>query len=230
VARQLLTGVLLVGGASRRFGSAKALARVGEETLAERSWRVLGEACDERLAVGKAREVELPFAVRDDGVPVRAPIAGVVAGLRAARHEVVVFLPVDCPLATAGVLRALGEACRDAAVPSMGPLPGAWARSALPTLERRLAGGELSLVDAYRELDVAFPALDESLLADADTPEELARLTAAAVASRPRTAKKTQRNEEQRRQQGESPGSSKQRAHEQAPSHPMQKTTHPVRD
>ena len=48
-----LTGVLLVGGASRRFGSPKALARLDGETLAERGWRVLGGACEERIAVGK---------------------------------------------------------------------------------------------------------------------------------------------------------------------------------
>lgn len=74
--RRRLTGVLLVGGASARFGAPKALARAGRETLAERGWRVLGEACDERLAVGKAGELELPFEIRDDGSDVRAPIAG----------------------------------------------------------------------------------------------------------------------------------------------------------
>jgi len=43
----------LVGGASRRFGSPKALAVFRGETLAEGAWRVLGEACDELIAVGK---------------------------------------------------------------------------------------------------------------------------------------------------------------------------------
>jgi len=174
--------VLLVGGASTRFGSPKALARIGRETLAERAWRILGEACDERLALGKAGELALPFAVRDDGADVRAPIAGVVGGLRAAAHDVAVFLPVDCPHVTPDALRRLGERCRDAAVTTEGPLPGAWARSALPVLERRLREGRLALVDAYAELDVVTVALDRTLVADADTPEELARLLASSPA------------------------------------------------
>jgi molybdopterin-guanine dinucleotide biosynthesis protein A len=176
VAHRALTGVLLVGGASRRFGSVKALARVDGETLAERGWRVLGEACDERLALGKSDEVELPFPVVDDAVETRAPIAGVVAGLRAAANDVAVFLPVDCPLMNAETLRLLGAACRDAAVGAGGPLPGAWSKSALPVLERRLETGRLRLADAYAELDVARPEVDQALLADADTPEELEQL------------------------------------------------------
>jgi molybdopterin-guanine dinucleotide biosynthesis protein A len=176
VARRALTGVLLLGGASVRFGAPKALAEVDGETLAARAWRVLGEACDERLAFGKAGELDVPFEVRDDGTDVRAPIAGVVAGLRAARNNVAVFLPVDCPFVTADLLRDLGERCRDAGVPHTGPLPGAWAKSALPVLERRLESGRRSLKGAYPKLDVAFVEVDERLLADVDTREDLARL------------------------------------------------------
>jgi molybdopterin-guanine dinucleotide biosynthesis protein A len=166
-----LTGVLLVGGASTRFGSPKALAEIDGETFADRGRRVLADACDEVLVVGKAGE--LPFAVLDDASDVRAPIAGVVAGLRAAANDVCVFLPVDCVRVTAEVLRELGAACRDAAVPQTGPLPGAWAKSALPVLERRLAEGPLALYRTYDELDVAELHLDESLLADVDTPSDL---------------------------------------------------------
>jgi molybdopterin-guanine dinucleotide biosynthesis protein A len=50
------------------------------------------------LAVGKAEyRPALPFPVVDDGSPVRAALAGVVAGLRAANHELSVVLPVDWP-------------------------------------------------------------------------------------------------------------------------------------
>lgn len=135
---------------------------------------MLAAACDEVLVVGKRGE--LPFEVVDDGSEVRAPIAGVVAGLRAATHDVVVFLPVDCPRITVDALRALGDACRDAAVPQTGPLPGAWAKSALPLLEERLARGLLALYRAYDALDVAEVTLDPALLVDVDTPGDLGRL------------------------------------------------------
>jgi len=169
-----LTGVLLVGGASHRFGSPKALARFGGETLAERGWRTLGEACDERLAVGKGADgLSLPFPLLDDGTQTRHPAAGMIAGLEAAKHDVVVFLPVDCPGVEAGDLRALGEACADAAVPAEGkPVPGAYRKTALAALRRCLAE-EAPIRGALAELDIRTPALDPWRLADADTPAEL---------------------------------------------------------
>lgn len=176
------TGVLLVGGLSRRFGSVKALAPLGHETLSERAWRALGEALPYRIAIGKdADQLGLPFPLLDDGIRVRTPLAGVVAGLRAVETEVAVFLPVDCPLVTPDALRALAEACKDAAVPETGALPGAYAQSALPVLERRLADGELVLSDALDELDVETVALDEELLANVNTERDLDRLRALAT-------------------------------------------------
>jgi molybdopterin-guanine dinucleotide biosynthesis protein A len=177
VARRSLTGVLLVGGASRRFGSPKALARLGGETLAERAWRILGEACDERLAVGKLADgLELPFAVVDDRGAARHPAVGIVTGLRSASNEVCVFLPVDCPSMTPEALRLLGEACTDAAVPTMrDPLPGAYAKRALGTLERALAR-DGSIRAALEELDVRCVDLDPRLLANVNTPAELEAL------------------------------------------------------
>ncbi len=166
--RRRLTGVLLVGGASSRFGSPKALARLRGETLAERAWRTLGEACDERIAVGKG-DLVLPFEVLVEPAEPQAPIAGVVAGLRAAAHETAVFLPVDCPLVTPQLLRELGE---HAAVPQTGPLPGAYTRDDLPELERRLAGGDYTL----RGVNARVREVDVRLLADVDSPDVLSAL------------------------------------------------------
>jgi molybdenum cofactor guanylyltransferase len=177
VARPDLTGVLLVGGASARFGSPKALARLDGETLAERAWRVLGETCGERLAVGKqADALDLPFELVDDGSETRAPLAGVVAGLRAAATDVVVVVPVDTPLVTPRLLLELADACADAAVPESGPLPGAYRKTALPVLERNLIECRLALHEALVELDARRLPLDEALLANVNTPDELRRL------------------------------------------------------
>jgi molybdopterin-guanine dinucleotide biosynthesis protein A len=174
-----VTGLLLVGGASERFGSPKALARIGGRTLGELAWKKLAW-CDERLALGKAADaLPLPFSVRDDGYEVHAPLAGLVAGLRAARNELVVALPVDMPRITEEALRALAAACVDAAVPQTGPLPGAYRRSALPVLERRLGAGELKLRDALEKLEVRVVELEQALLANVNRPEDLARLASA---------------------------------------------------
>jgi molybdopterin-guanine dinucleotide biosynthesis protein A len=170
VAHRLLTGVLLVGGESRRFGSPKALALLGGETLAERGWRVLGEACDEVIAVGKAADaLPLPFPLVDDGTNDRAPVYGVIAGLRAAAHDIAVFLPVDCPLVTPELLRGLGDAV---AVPQTGPLPGAYGKDMLPDLETRLQRGELSL----RGVNQAVLQVDACLLRDVDVHADLATM------------------------------------------------------
>ena len=172
-----LTGILLVGGASTRFGSPKALARFEEETLAERAWRLLGDACDERLAVGKQEDhLGLPFPVLDDGSEVRAPLVGLVAGLGAARHDVAVVIPVDMPKLRAEHLRALAAACRDAAVVSSGPLPGAYRKSALPVLEAALAAGRLKLRDAVEQLDSASVRLPAEALQNVNSRDDLRRL------------------------------------------------------
>lgn len=177
MARRPLTGVLLVGGASIRFGSPKALARVEGVTLAERAWSLLGEACDERIAVGKSADrLDLPFELVDDDEAIRAPIAGVVAGLRAASHDVAVVIPVDMPHLTPAALHELADACRDVAVPPTGPLPGAYRTTVLPVLERALADGRLALRGAIAELDGVIVPLDAAVLVNVNTPDDVRSL------------------------------------------------------
>ena len=175
--RDDVTGVLLVGGASRRFGSPKALARFQGELLGERAHRLLGDAFERVLVVGKTGDdLDLPFDVLDDGSEVRAPIIGLVAALRHAETEVSVVLPTDMPLVSVDFLQRLADEVEghDAAVPPTGPLPGAYGKSALPVLERRLASGELALYRALEELQVRIVETDEDELRNVNTPADLA--------------------------------------------------------
>jgi molybdopterin-guanine dinucleotide biosynthesis protein A len=173
VADQGVTGVLLVGGASSRFGSAKALASFRGEALAVRAHRILAEAFETVIAVGKTDDaLPLPFAVHDDGSAERAAMAG----LRLASTELCVVVPTDMPLITAELLRSLAEAAEgvDAAVVQTGPLPGAYRRSTLPVLERRVAAGELALHHALKELDTRVLEAAAEELRNVNTPADLA--------------------------------------------------------
>ena len=184
-----LTGILLVGGASRRFGSPKALAPLDGETLAARAWRILGNVCDERIAVGKrADALELPFAIVDDGTETRAALAGIVAGLRAADTDLAVVLPVDMPLVSGSDLRRLAEATRDVAIPQTGPLPCAVRTRVLPMLERRLDSGELALRDAFAELDTRIVELDPERLVNINTQADVRALEISIASFRPEHA------------------------------------------
>ncbi len=165
--RLAVTGVLLLGGASSRFGSPKALARFRGARLAERAHGVLSEVCEEVLAVGKeADALDLPFPVLDDGVEERAAAYGVAAGVRAAAYDTCIVLPVDCPRVTPELLRSLIELH---AVPGTGPLPGVYTKAMLAELDERIAYGELAL----RGVNERAIDLDARLLANANTPLEL---------------------------------------------------------
>jgi molybdenum cofactor guanylyltransferase len=162
MADQGLTGILLAGGASSRFGSPKGLAEYEGETLADRAWRLLGEACDERLVVG-------PGGLADPGT---GPVAAIAVGLRAAAHELVLVIPVDMPLLTPDALRLLADACRDAATAQAGPLPCAVARRRLPAFET----GERRLRTVLDGLDTAHIELEQRLLANVNEPSDLSRI------------------------------------------------------
>lgn len=154
-----LTGILLAGGTSSRFGSPKELAECDGETLGDRAWRLLGEACAERLLVG-------PGGLGDPGT---GPVAAIAAGLRVASHDVALVIPVDMPLLTADALLELAAACRDAAVAQEGPLPCAIARGAFAAFETP----ERRLRTVLAGLDTAEIELDAAMLLNVNTPADV---------------------------------------------------------
>lgn len=123
-----VSGLILAGGASSRFGEPKALAVVRDHPLVSWVASALNLLCDELVvSIGVHSDAEgfrstLPSArlVRDR-VGNRGPIEGLRGGFEAARGEVVAVAPCDAPFLQAGLFRSLMQALgeHEAAVPRL---------------------------------------------------------------------------------------------------------------
>ena len=195
-----LSGIVLAGGRSLRFGSDKLAADVGGRPLVHRPIAALAAVCQEVIVViGAGGSLVLPGS---PGVPMRivrdeepgaGPLAALITGLAAAVAPVVVVAAGDMPGLVPALLTELARLAGldgvDAAVLREGqvvrPLPMALRREvAIPRAGAIRAGGASSLralldalrvhavdEDAWRGLDPA----GASLL-DVDRPADLARI------------------------------------------------------
>ena len=192
------TGVLLAGGAARRFGGLpKGLALVKEQRIADRVLVALAGASERQIVVSNDPEADDWFPklrVVADEAPGLGPLAGIETALVAAKGTPIVIVAWDMPFVTAPLLRgmrALGELGADAVVPVHGD-PSvtealcAWyapsalvvARELLATGERRAAALAEALPNVVRipeRVLVEHGALSR-LFMSVDSPEQLAEI------------------------------------------------------
>lgn len=191
-------GVLLAGGAARRFsGMPKGLALVDGLRIADRVLAALRSATDRQVVV--ANDARAPFwfpgmrIVRDSEEGL-GPLHGLRTALVAAQGDPLIVVAWDMPFVSAALLRrlrALGETGMSAVVPTPGtppraePLCAYYAADALAMCERLLAAGErraAALHDslpAIRRIDATeLAALGDParLLLSVDTLSDLAAL------------------------------------------------------
>lgn len=179
------TLLVLAGGESRRMGRPKAWLEVGGTTLVR--WMV------ERLAAPFS-EVIVSFAEPEqleDLLPYRlvfdrrrdgGPLAGIEAGLQAARNEVLFAVACDMPYVTPEIAQIAVAAARrcDAAIPRVGdrpePVCAAYRRSALPAISAALRSGDRKAAHIADHLDVTWlDGLDADLFRSLNTPEDYER-------------------------------------------------------
>jgi molybdopterin-guanine dinucleotide biosynthesis protein A len=195
-----ISGIVLAGGRSTRFGAAKLDADLAGRSVLDRTIEAIGAACTEVVVVGRPPPgISGPTeATRylEDRVPFEGPLVGLHAGLAHAAHDLVVVVAGDMPFVRGDVLRALLERI---ARPSVGdaavllddgearPLPMALRRlPALDAAEQAIDGGERSLRQLLARLRVetiaepSWRRLDASAdsLIDIDSPEDLDRARA----------------------------------------------------
>jgi molybdopterin-guanine dinucleotide biosynthesis protein A len=112
-------------------------------------------------------------------------LAGLEAGLAAARHEVIFAVACDMPYVTQEVAQMAVISARrcDAAIPRINgrpePVCGAYRRSALPFITGAVNTGRLKAGDLSAELDVTWlEDLDAQLFRSLNTPQDLERFNA----------------------------------------------------
>jgi len=192
-----VTGIVLAGGASRRFGRDKLREELRGEPLLAHAVRRLAEVVPE-ICVVTTRDDRLPSLPADltveyvrDLIEHEGPLRGTARGLRSVDSDWSIVVGGDMPDLQPSVLTALVgfAAARDASGAALGegdhfrPLPCVVrTAAALEVAERLLAQGERSLRSLLAQLSVA--VLEEGswlpldperrTLRDVDRPSDLA--------------------------------------------------------
>lgn len=189
-------GVLLAGGAARRFGGwPKGLATIGGVRIADRGLAALREATTSQIVVANdpaARDWFPAERLIADEVPALGPLGGVAAALAAASESSIIVLAWDMPFVPAALLielRRRGTPETDAVVPRHDgvsePLCAWYAPSALAKCRALLAAGERRASALAESLprtcwlageELASFGDCERIFASVDTPERLAAL------------------------------------------------------
>lgn len=177
-------GLLLTGGRSRRMGFDKALIRIGNRTLAQRTGSILTTVCPFVLEVGPGYS-DLPAV--HEVQPGQGPLAAIAAGwaaLKGTKWEgPVIVVATDLPLLSEQVLHWIADhPAPGTVVPVVdGRAQPLCARYSPEVLERAVDlvdAGErsvMALVDGAGVTQVDAGVLSAGLQ-DADTPADLDRL------------------------------------------------------
>jgi len=187
-----VTGIVLAGGASSRFGSDKLAARIDGRPLLQHAIDAVAPVSDEIVVViGQGSEPSVastrPVRMIRDSDRFPGPRAGLLAGVEAAAHPLAVVAGGDMPWIRPAVLRALLDRLeadeRGAAAPILygilQPLPCAVRVAAVRAARGHRQGSLLALLEAAGVAplaELAWRDVDPSgaSLQDVDRPEDLA--------------------------------------------------------
>jgi len=182
--------VVLCGGFSRRMGREKWSLPFGEESLLERTVRIVGGVVSEVVVVAReGQDVDGPFRIARDPAEGLGPLAGLVAGLEAVEAERVFLTACDAPFLAPALVRRLLDLSRgfEVTVPKIGGFQvsttAVYSRSVLESAraliaERRLRPVFLAESHSFREVTEAeLRDVDPELRSfrGCNTPEEYER-------------------------------------------------------
>ncbi len=168
-----ITGVILAGGSSSRFGGNKALATLGGRPLIAHVADLLGHLFSSVLVVTNtpAQYAFLDLPMTPDLFPGAGPLAGIHAALSVAPEERVFVVACDMPHINPVLVRYLCSLDTDrtvqAVLPRLArgvePLFGIYHRTLVPGFYKRLEAGHGGVIDALAGRNVRWVEEDEIL-------------------------------------------------------------------
>lgn len=168
----MILGAVLAGGQSSRFGSDKALAVLGGETLLMRSVDLLSGWCEKVVVVGR-EEAPAP-TLPDRPRPGMGPLGGIAAALYDARdegYEAVLTCGVDSLDLPENLPSLLSPA---PAYLADQPVVGLWPVSAIAAIEEVLRGDGRHSMRQFAEAIDARAVQTGRASSNINTPEDLA--------------------------------------------------------
>jgi molybdenum cofactor guanylyltransferase len=158
----VLTGAILAGGKSVRYGRNKAVERFRGERMIDRALQSMRPYCDPLLVV--ANDLAPYYGVSAhlllDIQPRQGPLGGILTALFYSPHDWVLVRATDMPFLVPELLEALLDRREghDVVVPLTGdhyePLSALYRRSCLPAVGQLLAGGHRQVIAFYQKVKV----------------------------------------------------------------------------
>jgi len=160
-----LKGMVLAGGQSRRFGTDKAMAKIGDCTLIEKAVTLLKEIDSEPLVMTNAsRDYSfLNCRVEKDIIPEKGPLGGIYTACGLYPETSLLVITCDMPNISVDALRRLADAHdRNRMITlfrvskdRLQPFPGVYETSLRSSIMRMIQAQELSMQGFIRSISDA---------------------------------------------------------------------------
>lgn len=159
-----ITGVILAGGKSSRFGSNKAFAEFNGLPLIERVACILSSIFERLILITNSPQEfsYLKLPIYEDPIKGLGPIGGIYAGLDSMMDETGFFVACDMPFINEKLVRHMVSISDDfdAVVPKIGwkmePLHALYKKSCLPAIMEVIEAGSNQTIKSYNSIRVRY--------------------------------------------------------------------------
>ena len=159
-----VTGVVLAGGKSSRFGRNKALVEINGIRLIERIIRIMGSIFENLVIVSNTPGVYdyLQIPIYEDIKKGLGPIGGIHTGLEVIKNNAGFFVACDMPFINEKLIRHIVEIKNDfdAVVPridwKLEALHSLYTKSCIPAIKELIQSGELQTIKSYNMINVRY--------------------------------------------------------------------------